>query len=54
MMYKLSFKQRETSIMRQGVDMNVKDQISKKNREISSYIDEIRVCMLTACIASDL
>jgi len=34
--------QRETSIMRQGIDLNVKDQISKKNREISSYIDEIR------------
>ena len=38
--------------MRQGIDLNVKDQISKKNREISIYIDEIRVCMLTVCITA--
>ena len=37
------FEQRESNILRQGADMSVKDQISKKNKEISSYVDEIRV-----------
>ena len=37
------FFQRENQILRRGEDMTVKDQISKKNREISSFIDEIRV-----------
>ncbi|XP_065052482.1 centrosomal protein of 290 kDa-like [Rhopilema esculentum] len=34
--------QRESQILRRGEDMTVKDQISKKNKEISGFIDEIR------------
>lgn len=32
-------------VMRRGDDADFKDKMSKKNKELSEYLDEIRVCL---------
>lgn len=37
------FDQRESMVIRRGGDSEFKDKLSKKNKELSEYLDEIRV-----------
>ena len=44
--------QRESMVMRRGEDSDYKDKMSRKNKELSDYLDEIKVRMLNHAVFS--
>lgn len=47
--------QRESMVMRRGDDSDFKDKMSKKNKELTEYLDEIKVInYLIFCVCTDV